>query len=54
MHIISDHGNDYTLELKEVSADQAGGFDATVFWYRPTRMLKRRWPTPRCLCPPPK
>ena len=31
VHIISDHGNDYTLELKEVSADQAGGFDATVF-----------------------
>ena len=23
--------NDYTLELKEVSADQAGGFDSTVF-----------------------
>jgi hypothetical protein len=31
LHIISDHGNDYTLELKEVSADQAGGFDSTVF-----------------------
>ncbi len=31
VHIISDHGNDYTLELKEVSADQAGGFDSTVF-----------------------
>ncbi len=31
VHIISDHGNDYTLELKEVSSDQAGGFDATVF-----------------------
>ena len=31
VHIISDHGNDYTLVLQEVSADQAGGFDATVF-----------------------
>ena len=32
VHIISDHGNDYTLELREVSADQAGeGFDSTVF-----------------------
>ena len=31
LHIISDHGNDYTLELKEVSADAAGGFDSTVF-----------------------
>jgi type IV secretory pathway VirB9-like protein len=31
LHIISDHGNDYTLELREVSADQAGGFDSTVF-----------------------
>jgi type IV secretory pathway VirB9-like protein len=31
VHIISDHGNDYTLELKEVSADQASGFDSTVF-----------------------
>jgi type IV secretory pathway VirB9-like protein len=31
VHIISDHGNDYTLELKEVSADPAGGFDSTVY-----------------------
>ena len=31
VHIISDHGNEYTLELHEVSADQAGGFDSTVF-----------------------
>ncbi len=31
VHIISDHGNEYTLELREVSADQAGGFDSTVF-----------------------
>ena len=30
VHIISDHGNDYTLELKEVSAE-GGGFDSTVF-----------------------
>ncbi|MBB5061618.1 type IV secretion system protein VirB9 [Granulicella aggregans] len=31
VHIISDHGNDYTLELREVSADPAGGCDSTVF-----------------------
>ncbi len=30
VHIISDHGNEYTLELKEVSAE-GGGFDSTVF-----------------------
>ena len=30
VHIISDHGNDYTLQLKEVSAEGAG-FDSTVF-----------------------
>ena len=30
VHIISDHGNDYTLELQEVSGD-AAGFDTTVF-----------------------
>ena len=30
VHVISDHGNDYTLELKEVSAE-GGGFDSTVF-----------------------
>ena len=30
VHIISDHGNDYTLDLREVSAE-SGGFDSTVF-----------------------
>ena len=30
VHIISDHGNDYTLQLKEVSAEGAS-FDSTVF-----------------------
>ena len=30
VHIISDHGNEYTLELREVSAE-GGGFDSTVF-----------------------
>jgi type IV secretory pathway VirB9-like protein len=31
VHIISDHGNDYTLELQEVSGDPTTGFDSTVF-----------------------
>jgi type IV secretion system protein VirB9 len=31
VHIISDHGNDYTLELKEVSGDPDAHFDSTVF-----------------------
>ena len=33
VHIISDHGNDYTLELKEVSADQAGASMRPCSWY---------------------
>jgi type IV secretion system protein VirB9 len=31
VHIISDHGNDYTLELQEVSGDPTPSFDSTVF-----------------------
>lgn len=31
VHIISDHGNEYTLELLEVSGDPAPSFDSTVF-----------------------
>ena len=31
VHIISDHGNDYTLELQEVSGDPNASFDSTVF-----------------------
>jgi type IV secretory pathway VirB9-like protein len=31
VHIISDHGNEYTLELLEVSSDPSSGFDSTVF-----------------------
>jgi len=31
VHIISDHGNDYTLELREVSGDSDASFDSTVF-----------------------
>jgi len=31
VHIISDHGNDYTLELQEVSGDPNPSFDSTVF-----------------------
>ena len=31
IHIISDHGNEYTLQLREVSGDQDPHFDANVF-----------------------
>jgi type IV secretory pathway VirB9-like protein len=31
VHIISDHGVDYTLELEEVSGDPNASFDSTVF-----------------------
>jgi type IV secretion system protein VirB9 len=31
IHIISDHGNEYTLQLREISGDQDPHFDANVF-----------------------
>lgn len=31
IHIVSDHGNDYTLELREVSAESDPHFDSKVF-----------------------
>jgi type IV secretion system protein VirB9 len=31
LHIVSDHGNEYTLELQEVSADSDPHFDSKVF-----------------------
>lgn len=31
VHIISDHGNEYTLDLQEISADGSGHFDSEVF-----------------------
>lgn len=31
IHIVSDHGNEYTLELQEVSADADPHFDSKVF-----------------------
>jgi type IV secretion system protein VirB9 len=31
IHIISDHGNEYTLQLKEVSSDPDPHFDSKVF-----------------------
>lgn len=42
VHIISDHGNDYTLELKEVSADQGGGFDSAVFLVQTDRDAQKK------------
>lgn len=31
VHIVSDHGNEYTLELREVSGDEDTHFDSKVF-----------------------
>ena len=31
VHIVSDHGNDYTFELKEISSDADPHFDSKVF-----------------------
>jgi type IV secretory pathway VirB9-like protein len=31
IHIVSDHGNEYTLQLREVSGDDDPHFDSTVF-----------------------
>jgi type IV secretion system protein VirB9 len=31
VHIVSDHGNEYTLELREVSGDEDPRFDSKVF-----------------------
>jgi type IV secretion system protein VirB9 len=31
VHIVSDHGNEYTLELKEISSDSDPHFDSKVF-----------------------
>ncbi len=31
VHIVSDHGNEYTLELKEVTSDTDSHFDSKVF-----------------------
>lgn len=31
IHIVSDHGNEYTLELREVSSDPDAHFDSKVF-----------------------
>jgi type IV secretion system protein VirB9 len=31
IHIVSDHGNEYTLQLQEISADADAHFDAKVF-----------------------
>ena len=42
VHIISDHGNDYTLELKEVSGEGAGGFDSTVILVQTDRDAEKK------------
>jgi type IV secretory pathway VirB9-like protein len=42
VHIISDHGNDYTLELQEVSGDPGAGFDSTVFLVPADKAAKDR------------
>ena len=31
VHIVSDHGNEYTLQLREISAEEDTHFDSKVF-----------------------
>ena len=42
IHIISDHGNEYTLELQEVSGDPDPHFDSTVFIQPGDRATKEK------------
>lgn len=42
IHIVSDHGNEYTLELQEVSADSDPHFDSKVFLVPSDRAAKDR------------
>jgi len=42
IHIISDHGNEYTLELQEVSGDPDPHFDSTVFIQPGDRAAKEK------------
>jgi type IV secretion system protein VirB9 len=42
IHIVSDHGNEYTLELQEVSADADPHFDSKVFLVPSDKAAKER------------
>lgn len=46
VHIVSDHGNEYTLQLHEISGDEDPHFDSKVFIRRATR--PRRPSSRRC------
>lgn len=42
IHIVSDHGNEYTLELQEVSTDTDPHFDSKVFLVPGDKTAKKR------------
>ncbi len=45
VHIVSDHGNEYTLQLREVSDDDDPHFDSKIFISPVTRPRKTGWPS---------
>ncbi len=47
VHIVSDHGNEYTLQLREVSGDDDPHFDSKVFIVPATRPQRTGWPNCR-------
>ena len=42
VHIVSDHGNEYTLQLREVSADEDPHFDSKIFIAPSDKAAKER------------
>ena len=42
IHIVSDHGNEYTLELSEISGDDDTHFDSKVFITSVDKTAKER------------
>ena len=47
IHIVSDHGNEYTLQLQEISGEADSHFDSKVFIV-PRRLRPRRTGLPIC------
>src|ERR1700744_4203596 len=43
VHIVSDHGNEYTLQLREVSADDDPQFDSKIFITPGDKAAKDKW-----------
>ena len=40
IHIVSDHGNEYTLQLREISSDEDPHFDSKVFIASATKLRR--------------